>query len=147
MASNQFAIWIEDEEGHFVRTLFVTNFVGKRAGWKTRPQCVPTWVQAAKIMNLPQKEVDAVSGATPQNGTYEILWDLRDSNGKVVPHGTFRYRMEGNIFQENRVSWTGTITIGSEAQSSHAEVAYSPGEAVEMGTLISSVSATFLQGE
>jgi hypothetical protein len=91
IASNQYAVWIEDENGRFVKTLFVTNYTGKRAGWKARPQALPTWQKAASVASLPQKQVDAVSGATQKNGKHAVTWDLRDGTGDLVPDGEYRY--------------------------------------------------------
>lgn len=147
VASNQYAIWIEDENGVFVRTLFATSYVAKRAGWKVRPQAVPTWIDAAGIKGLPQKEVDAVSGATPANGSHQVVWDLRDSRGRLVSPGTYRYRVEGNLFWENRVLWTGEIVVGSHPQSTVAQPVYSPAEAQNLDRMLSEVTATYTPGE
>ena len=147
IASNQFAIWIEDEKGSFVRTLFATNFVAKKAGWKIRPQTVPTWIKAAGVGNLPQKVVDAISGATPRSGSYTIAWDLRDSKGQLVAPGTYRYLIEGNISWEKRVLWSGTVAIGNQAQLSQATPIYSPNESQLSGMLISAVSARYTPGK
>lgn len=143
IASNQYAIWIEDEQGSFVRTLTATSFVSKRAGWKIRKQAVPVWVKAAGIPGLPQKDVDAVSSPTPRSGAYKVVWDLKDSKGKAVAAGTYRYLVEGNISWDNEVLWTGTILIGGAARSSTAAATYSPADAQRSGVLISGVSAAY----
>ena len=147
IASNQYAIWIEDANGVLVRTLFVTSFVSKKMGWKSRPQAVPTWTKVANITNLSPKDLDAVSGATPKSGTYSLVWHLLDSKGKLVPLGTYRYFVEGNIYWENRVLWSGSITIGGQAQASQAEPSYNPADAEKLGTLISKVSAVYTPGK
>ncbi len=41
-ASNQYAVWIEDEVGRYVRTLFVTDYMAHRQGWKVRQQSLTT---------------------------------------------------------------------------------------------------------
>ena len=142
-ASNQFAIWIEDEKGAFVRTLFVTDFVGRRAGWKARPQATANWVKASDAKNTPQKDIDAVSGATPRNGTFTVTWDLKDRNGKPVAPGIYRYLAEGTIYFENTVMWTGTIRMGGAHDSTTATSSYTPAGAEKEGTLISAVSAVY----
>jgi hypothetical protein len=147
IASNQYAIWIEDEKGSFVRTLFATNFVAKKAGWKNRPQTVPTWIRAAGVGDLPQKELDAISGATPGSGSYKVDWDLRDSKGQLVASGRYRYLIEGNIYWEKRVVWSGIIAVGNQAQLSQAAPVYSPNESQLSGMLISNVSATYTPGK
>ncbi len=143
IASNQFAVWIEDSNGNYVRTLFVTNFVSRKAGWKTRPQAVPTWTKAATIAKLSQTEIDSISGATPANGRRSIVWDLRDFVGKVVPPGSYRYLLEANISWEKRVLWTGTIAIDNGRRSSRATPTYSTRDAATVGTIMSDVTAEY----
>lgn len=98
--SNQYAVWIENESGDVVKTLFVTSFTAKgRArgdekpvrGYIKRPYCVPNWVKAAKADNLSDQQIDAVSGATPQvSGLQTFTWDFTDQEGKKVEYGTYK---------------------------------------------------------
>lgn len=143
IASNQYAIWIETNTGSFVKTLFATDFTAKKAGWKRRPQSVPTWVAAADVKNTPQKDIDAVSGATQRTGTYKVVWDLRDSSGKTVPAGAYKYIVEANIAWEKRVVWTGTIAIGSGPQQTTAVPSYSTADAASAGKSVTDVSAVY----
>jgi len=124
IATDQIAVWIEDEKGGFVRTLFVTSFTGRRAGWKIRPQVIPTWAAPARVKDAPQAEIDAVSAATPGNGPFTVVWDLKDRAGAPVTPGIYRYRVEGNISWENTVLWSGTIRIGAVRDASRASAVY-----------------------
>lgn len=143
-ASNQYAIWIEDEAGTLVRTLFVTDYMAHRQGWKVRQQSLVTWAKAADITNLPQEDIDAVSGATPQPGEQSVVWDLKDTAGNLVATGTYVYRIEGSLLWENTVLWTGNIRVGGEPETSQATVSYFPEGAEGLGrTLITDVSATY----
>ena len=83
--SNQYAVWIENEKGEVVKTLFVTSFTTKgrmrgnerlrvgeqnseirpMRGYVKRPNCVPTWVKTVKANDLNDQQLDAVTGATP----------------------------------------------------------------------------------
>jgi len=142
--SNQFAIWIEDESGKLIRTLFVTDYTGRRQGWKVRPQCLTTWMALADVKNAPQESIDAVSGATPQPGNLSAVWDLKDDAGNPVAPGDYVYRIEGNLQMENMVFWTGKIHVGGARQTSNAVVSYAPESAEKLGrTLISTVSAVY----
>jgi len=96
-ASNQYAVWIEDEAGRFIRTLFVTDYMARRQGWKVRQQTLSTWVKVADVKNTPQENIDAVSSATPQSGKLSVVWDLKDVTGKTVVAGIYIYRIEGSL--------------------------------------------------
>jgi len=52
-ASNQFAVWIEDKQGNFVKTLFVTDFTAQ-GGYRTRKEGIKTWVQRSNIAGMRQ---------------------------------------------------------------------------------------------
>ena len=75
--SNQYAVWIENEKGEFVKTLFVTSYTTKgrarggeqpKRGYIVRPACVPVWVKTSKAEEKTDVQLDAVTGATPQSG-------------------------------------------------------------------------------
>ena len=143
-ASNQFAVWIEDEAGKYIRTLFVTNYMARRQGWKARQQSLVTWVKAADVKNLPKEDIDAMSSATPQSGKLSVVWDLKDAAGKPVLAGVYVYRVEGCLLWENNVLWTGKISVGKAAASSQAEAGYYHEAAEKLDrTLISDVSAAY----
>ncbi|HKM94560.1 MAG TPA: hypothetical protein VJY41_12985 [Prolixibacteraceae bacterium] len=82
-----FAIWIEDMEGKYIETLYVTQYLGsgiyrhaKRAegrplsksGPAKRPSTLPVWLHqrnnGTSLLPTPDAPVlDAISGATPKN--------------------------------------------------------------------------------
>ncbi|WP_433178531.1 hypothetical protein [Treponema denticola] len=41
LASNQFAVWVENENGMLVKNLFVTDFTAGK-GWEKRPESLPS---------------------------------------------------------------------------------------------------------
>jgi hypothetical protein len=143
-ASNQYAVWIEDEAGRYIRTLFVTNYMARRQGWKVRQQSLVTWVKAADVKNMPQQDIDAMSAATPKAGKLSTMWDLKDAAGKTVPAGVYIYRIEGSLLWANTALWTGKLRVGKSGQASQATVSYFPEGADKLGkTLISDVSAIY----
>lgn len=109
-----FAIWLADENGIFIQTLYVSESIGKgvfkRANrstgtWKEgaiqRPAALPSWMHARNIKNekgtlLPtpeMPEVDAYTGATPV-GSYEMtLFTQEKLDGKY------------QLFMELNQSW------------------------------------------
>ena len=123
--SNQYAVWIENEKGEVVKTLFVTSYTTKgraRAGEKPmrgyvkRPACVPTWVKAAKAEQQTDEQLDAFTGATPQvDGTQCFIWDFSDNQGKAVPKGTYKVLVEATLFGESDIIYSGTFTTKTKA--------------------------------
>ena len=142
--SNQYAVWIEDEAGRYVTTLFVTDYMTRRQGWKVRQQSLMNWVGAADLNNMQQQDVDAISSATPQAGTQTVEWDLKDASDKTVNAGVYVYRIEDCLLMENNVLWTGEIRVGGARQTSQPTVSYYPETAKNLGrTLISDISIVY----
>ena len=97
IASSQYAIWVEDAAGKPVRTIFVTRFTATR-GFSERPDAVPTWVARFYPAQMTSAQVDAVSGATPSNGSLHYTWDGKDNQGKPVPAGSYTVFLEGTLY-------------------------------------------------
>ena len=152
-ASNQFAVWIEDADGQYVKTLYATRFTVK-GGYKNRPDSIPVWVEKSGIANM--SDVDAITGATPQSGILAYIWDLTDQNGSPAPNGTYRFCVEGTLRWKNQVLCTGEIEIGGGAASAVAEAQYFyvgtadqpalSGDAPE-NNMIDAVKATYTLGD
>ena len=118
--SNQYAIWIENEKGEFVKTLFVTSYTSKgrsrggekaQRGYIVRPTCVPVWVKTSKAEEKTDQQLDAVTGATPQNsGTQTFTWDFTDEQGKAVPQGTYKIKVEATLYFDSDILYTGSFS-------------------------------------
>jgi hypothetical protein len=111
--SNQFAVWIEDNEGKMVRTLFVTRYTAA-GGWEKRPLSIPLWVKQSEIASLSKKEIDAFTGATPRSSTNTLKyrWDGTDKNGNRAAAGEYRIFLEATLRNENRVLYSASFTLG-----------------------------------
>jgi len=120
-ASNQFAVWIEDADGGFVKTLYATRFTAN-GGYQNRPDSIPLWVERSGLAAA--SGADAVTGATPKSGPLSYAWDLTGANGERVPDGTYRFFVEGSLRWKNRVLYSGEITIGGGAAVAEAEAQY-----------------------
>lgn len=131
-ASNQFAVWIENEEGALVKTLFVTEFAAK-GGYEKRPDAIPVWVERAGVAL--KSAADAVSGATPKSGSLSYVWDLTDESGARVPDGTYTFLVEGTLRWKNQVLFSGTITIGGEGATADAAAEYTYASSDEQAAL------------
>jgi hypothetical protein len=143
IASNQLAVWIEDANGAFVKTIFATDFMARRRGYVRRPQSCPEWVKASGLASLTDASIDAISGATQKPGHIELSWNCTDVNGKAVRAAVYTYKVEGNISWEKRVLWEGKIQVGSTPTASVAAPAYIPDSARTAGTLVTDVGAKF----
>lgn len=123
--SNQYAVWIENEKGEVVKTLFVTSFTTKgrvrgneqpMRGYLKRPNCVPTWVKSVKAESLSDQQLDAVTGATPKaNGKQTFSWDFTDQQGKKVKDGKYYVKVEATLYQASSIVYTGSFSSKDKA--------------------------------
>ncbi len=123
--SNQYAVWIENEKGQVVKTLFVTSFTAKgrtrgnekpMRGYIKRPACVPTWVKAAKANELSDRQLDAFTGATPQtSGTQVFTWNFTDQEGKAVKNGIYKVFVEATLFNASTITYSGSFSTQDNA--------------------------------
>ena len=123
--SNQYAVWIENDKGDVVRTLFVTSYTTKgrtrpgeepMRGYVKRPNCVPTWVKQAKAAEQNDQQLDAFTGATPKTGGTQIFtWDFTDQQGKAVKKGAYRVFVEATLYQASDIIYTGTFSTKDKA--------------------------------
>jgi hypothetical protein len=106
-----FAFWIEDMEGNFVETLFVTQYLGtgvfghaslgegkwdNKQGEAKRPAALPYWIHKrgtdgeSLLPTIDHPVVDAITGATPNNDF------VLASRSKIILPQKFRVMMEIN---------------------------------------------------
>ena len=82
----QTAVWIEDKDGNFVKTIYVSGFSGHV---KEREVRLPKWANSSKFV-----DVDAVTGASINVGHHIYVWDLKDSLGRRVTAGEYVVKVE-----------------------------------------------------
>ena len=58
-------------------------------------------------------QVDAVSGATPSNGSLHYTWDGKDNQGKPVPAGSYTVFLEGTLYWGTRVVYSAKVQWGN----------------------------------
>lgn len=141
IASNQYAVWIEDSKGQHIKTLYVTRFTAE-GGWEYRPDSLSTWVSKSGIKDNGAKAVDVYSGATPLSGRQTYIWDCTDENGQDVPAGEYRFLVEGTIFWKDAVIYEGVIYVNGEENSAKAEARYTT-ESAEQSDMIMDVEAIY----
>lgn len=141
IASNQFAVWIEDSSGKVVRTLFVTSFTAD-GGWEFREDALTVWVERSGMGSENAPAIDTFSGATPQSGKQSYIWDCTDEQGQPVPAGEYHFFVDATIFWEDAALFEGTIVLGGEEATAVAEPVFSNDEAAA-SDMITDVSATY----
>ena len=143
MASNQFAVWIEDLGGKVVKTVFVTRFTGA-GGFAIRENSLPVWVKKAKPDAIDEEEIDSVTGATPKSDMLTYIWDCTDRFGNPVPAGEYQFFVEGTLHWEDDVLFSGTIPVGGENVTVQATARYSTDEPTYRN-MVRKVSASFVK--
>lgn len=122
----QFAVWAEDADGKFVKTLFVTKSASSK-GWtfgpdEGRPESLPVWYAAKgqdPAKKLKKNELDVSTGATPKKGTViNINAELEQGKTYVIKaefNQSFDYnetwtKENSGVNGQPSVVYTGTIT-------------------------------------
>jgi hypothetical protein len=119
-ASNQFAVWLEDMDGNYVRTLYATRWTAN-GGYSSRPTSIPVWVTRSGAAEADKAAIDAISGATP--GTGEVSTGFTFIADELPP-GEYRFFVEGTLRWSNQVLFTGVIDTNGGAVTVEADVEY-----------------------
>jgi len=82
----QTAVWIEDRDGQFVKTVYVSGFSGYA---KDQQVNLPEWAESSEF-----SDVDGVTGASIDVGHHIYVWDLKDHSGKKVESGEYTIKVE-----------------------------------------------------
>ena len=142
-ASNQFAAWIEDTQGKYIKTLYVTKWTSN-GGYSKRPATIPVWVKKADPSKMTKPQIDAVSAATPQTGTVTFTWDGTDSKGAALPTGDYVLVIEGTLRWENQVYYRVPISLGKGPMTPKVNVEY-VGDAAAERAMIKDVKVRVLR--
>lgn len=82
----QTAIWIEDREGGFIKTVYVSGFAGYV---KEQQITLPIWANSSNFV-----DADGVTGASIDIGHHVHVWDIEDHQGKQVKPGQYVVKIE-----------------------------------------------------
>jgi tetratricopeptide (TPR) repeat protein len=124
----QTAVWIEDKNGTFIKTVYVSGFSGYVQDKQVN---LPVWSSSSKFV-----DVDGVTGASIDVGHHIYVWDTKDTYGKKVKSGDYIIKIEVTYWpsmQYQRVEVP--ITLGKEDER----------VAVEEGNLIPYVEITYVK--
>ena len=107
--ASQCAVWLEDADGNYVRTLYVTQRASKR-NWifgpkAGRPESLPVWYHAAHYESAKgaplNSDVDAVTAATPKGG---VAFTVEIGDGTYVIKAEFNTSFDYNEFYTKKNS-------------------------------------------
>jgi len=117
------AMWLEDLQGHLVKTLFVSQDLS--AGeYKTGDIC-PDWVKQAHWEKAPKSDVDAVTAPTPNVGSADKVFNLAEFG---VKPGTYLFKFQVHITDQYNVLHYGKVTVGPVGADVKLDVAVGPGK-------------------
>jgi len=122
-ASNQFAVWIEDSSGRYIKTLYATRYTAN-GGWRNRATSIPIWVRQSGLSGLTNTQIDTLTGATPRTGNLTYTWNGTDSSGAAVSNGNYVIFLEGTLRWGNQVLYRAPIRLGSGPANANVSVEY-----------------------
>jgi tetratricopeptide (TPR) repeat protein len=103
----QTAVWIENGEGSYVTTVYVSGFSGYA---KAKQINLPVWSEMSKF-----EGVEAVTSASIDVGHHIYTWDLEDMHGKRIPPGTYTVKVEVSYWPSMKYQRVeGTLTVGKK---------------------------------
>ncbi len=122
----QTAVWIEDKNGKFVKTLYVSGFSGYV---KEKQLWLKEWAKSSKFI-----DTDAITSASIDVGHHIYLWELKDHTGKKVKSGEYVVKVEVSSWPSMKYQLASVpIEIGGKEKRS----------TVEEGNIIPSLEVTY----
>jgi hypothetical protein len=105
----QSVVWVETNEGTFVKTVYVSGFTGySRAKGR-----LPQWQASSDFF-----DVDAVTGASIDMGHHVFVWDLKNALGEKVKPGDYLIKVEVTFWPSRQYQCVvALISIGEKEES------------------------------
>jgi tetratricopeptide (TPR) repeat protein len=82
----QCAVYIEDKDGKFIKTIYVSGFSGFAKGAQAN---LPMYAHSSAF-----RDVDGVTSASIDLGHHIYVWDLKDFSGKKIGQGEYKVVIE-----------------------------------------------------
>jgi len=135
------AIWLEDESGRLVKTLFVSQDLS--SGEYRMGNACPEWVNQAHWEKTDRSTVDAVTGPTPNVGSGALAFDVAKMN---IGAGSYRFKLQVHISERYNVLYTGRLSIGETSNEATLEILYSPAKPPGATEFVRDVRARYVPG-
>jgi hypothetical protein len=142
-ASRFTAVWLEDEKGELVKTLFVSNELAQ-GPFTVEGDICPDWSRKAHWEKASQTEVDAVSGPTPSAGSRSLSFDLKKQG---ISPGVYFFCMQVHIHENYNILYKGKIRLDEKPAEVQPEVFYSPARYESAQDLVRDVKVRFTPEE
>jgi hypothetical protein len=133
------AVWLEDEGGRLVRTLFVSTELAATE-YKIETAC-PDWVKVANWAAAPKDDVAALQGPTPGVGMGDLTFDLAKLG--VAP-GTYQFRFQVHVTEEYNVLYRGRLAVDGQTRGVSLETVFGPGKLETNEVFIRDVSLRYV---
>ena len=122
-ASNQFALWIEDSNGQYIKTIYATRYTAS-GGWRRRETSLPLWVKQSNLSRKNNTEIDVLTSATPRSGNLIYYWDGTNSLGEAVSDGNYVIILEGTLRWENQAYYRAPLHLGQGVSIPEVSIEY-----------------------
>jgi hypothetical protein len=133
------AIWLEDEHGALVRTLYISNDLSKTE-YQIGQAC-PDWVKQAHWESANRTDVDAVTGPTPNVGAGRRTFDLEKLG--LAP-GRYRFKLQVHITEAYNILYSGPLVVSDAPSEVVLETFYSPSKPPGGTDFVRDVRARYL---
>jgi hypothetical protein len=113
------AVWVEDDKDIAVRVVHLEYQIGRGDRWLDHMVRWSRADQALVALGI-KSSATTTTNATRIPGTYSVMWDGKNADGKYVPHGTYNVYVEAARERGPYEFVKHTVTINGEAFSAKA---------------------------
>jgi hypothetical protein len=119
--SFQTVIWLEKENGEYLKTFMVTEYLSM-GGYEDSVVC-SDWVQKVDWESVSDAEYDAITMPTPPIGTNHLKIDCEKEK---IMHGKYRICIQTHIEDDYNILYYGIIDINGKKTDAAAKRKYIP---------------------
>jgi len=137
--SFQTVIWLEDQNGQYLKSLLVSEYLSFEV-YDQHDIC-STWTKVADWENVPEAQFDAVTMPTPYLGAHVLKVDCAKQK---LPPGIYYYCIEVHVMADYNVMYRGKIVVGGENNVANSpKIVYIPDKLIEAESVLSNVKAKY----
>jgi len=138
--SYQTAIWLEKEDGRYVTSLYVSEYLSY-GGYHDSTICT-SWSKKSHWSAMPQSVFDQVTGATPELENRVFRFSCQ---AYAIPAGLYHFKVQTHLVEKYNVLYEGTIKIGGKQLEKIGRVSYIPSRHPQAGVdALSEVKARYV---